>query len=92
MSNALCCEETHRLYEDRHFVLATGISLIIYLIAWTPYSIVALAQVLSDSFSLYNPWIMTTCALLVKLSMITNPIIYIIILKNREMTLIISNE
>lgn len=71
----------HRLLEDRRFILATGISVVIYMIAWTPYSVVALAQVFGDQFSLYNPWLMTTCALLAKLSMITNPIIYGIILK-----------
>lgn len=90
-SNIVCWKETQRLrrlYEDRHFVLATGISLIIYLIAWTPYSIVTLAQVFGDHFFSNNPWIMTTCALLAKLSMITNPIIYTIILKNRQMILI----
>jgi hypothetical protein len=77
-------QRLHRLYEDRRFVLATGISLIIYLIAWTLYSLVALAQVFGDSFSLYNPWLMTTCALITKLAMIINPIIYTTILKSRE--------
>lgn len=76
----------HRLQEDRRFVLATGISVIIYIIAWTPYSAVALAQVFGDRFSPNNPWIMTTCAVLAKLSMITNPIIYIIILKGHDKT------
>lgn len=75
----------HRLYEDRRFVVATGISIVIYIIAWTPYSVVALAQVFGDQFSIYNPWLMTTCALLAKLSMITNPIIYTIILKSHDM-------
>ncbi|CAF1124695.1 unnamed protein product [Rotaria sordida] len=74
-----------RLHEDRRFVLATSISVIIYMIAWAPYSIVALAQVFGDQFSLYNPWLMTTCAVLAKLSMITNPIIYGILLKGRIM-------
>jgi len=73
-----------RLYEDRRFVLATGISVIVYIIAWTPYSVVALAQVFGDQLSLYYPWLMTTCAILAKLSMITNPIIYIIILKGYD--------
>ncbi|CAF4307710.1 unnamed protein product [Rotaria sp. Silwood2] len=85
VSNALCEKETrrlHRLHDDRRFVLATGISVIIYIIAWTPYSVVALAQVFGDQFSLYNPWLMTTCAVLAKLSMITNPIIYGIMLKS----------
>jgi hypothetical protein len=89
MTDALYDKETqrlHRLYEDRRFVVATGISVVIYLIAWTPYSIVALAQVFGDQFSLYNPWIMTTCAVLAKLSMITNPIIYTIILRGRSMS------
>jgi hypothetical protein len=71
----------HRLQEDHRFVLATDISLVIYMTAWTPYSVVALAQVFGDQFSLYNPWLMTTCAVLAKLSMITNPIIYTTILK-----------
>jgi len=73
-----------RLHEDRRFVLATGISVIIYIIAWTPYSVVALAQVFGDQLSIYNPWLMTTCALLAKFSMITNPIIYTTILKGRQ--------
>ncbi len=81
----------HRLHEDRRFVLATGISVIIYIIAWTPYSVVALAQVFGDQFSLYYPWLMTTCAVLAKLSMITNPIIYIIILKGYDKTKITLN-
>lgn len=84
VSDTLYEKEIRRLYrlnEDRRFVLATGISVVIYLIAWTPYSVVALAQVFGDQFSLYNPWLMTTCAVLAKLSMITNPIIYGIILK-----------
>jgi hypothetical protein len=76
----------HRLLEDHRFVVATAISVIIYMIAWTPYSIVALAQLFGDQFSLYHPWLMTTCALLAKLSMITNPIIYIIILRGHDMT------
>jgi len=76
----------HRLQEDRRFVLATGISVIIYIIAWTPYSVVALAQVFGARFSLHTPWLMTTCALIAKLSMITNPIIYIIILRGHTAT------
>jgi hypothetical protein len=76
----------HRLLEDHRFVLATGISVIIYIIAWTPYSVVALAQVFGARFSLHTPWLMTTCALLAKLSMIINPIIYIIILRGHTTT------
>ena len=90
VSDALYDKETrrlHRLNEDRRFVIATGTSVIIYLIAWTPYSIVALAQVFGDQFSVYNPWLMTTCALLAKLSMITNPVIYTMILKSRNKAL-----
>jgi hypothetical protein len=74
----------HRLHDDRCFVVATGISVIVYLIAWTPYSIVAIAQVFGDQFSLHNPWLMTTCAVLAKLSMITNPIVYTIILQSQN--------
>ncbi|CAF1548230.1 unnamed protein product [Adineta steineri] len=74
----------HRLHEDRRFVVATAISVVIYIIAWTPYSIVAVAQVFGDRFFLYNPWIMTTCAVLAKLSMITNPVIYVMILKGHD--------
>ncbi|CAF0934956.1 unnamed protein product [Rotaria sp. Silwood1] len=88
ISDTLYEKETrrlHRLHEDRRFVLATGISVIIYIIAWTPYSVVALAQVFGDQFSLYNPWLMTTCAVLAKLSMIINPIIYGVILKGHIM-------
>ncbi|UJR27346.1 hypothetical protein I4U23_008639 [Adineta vaga] len=77
-------QRLQRLHEDRRFVVATGISVIIYIVAWTPYSIVALAQVFGDRFSLYNPWLMTTCAFLAKLSMITNPIIYTMILKSHD--------
>ena len=80
-----------RLNEDRRFVIATGISVVFYLIAWTPYSVVALAQVFGDQYFLYNPWIMTTCAVLAKLSMITNPIIYTIILKSHDTAKITSN-
>lgn len=76
----------HRLQEDRQFVLATGISIVIYIIAWTPYSIVALTQLFGDQFTIKHPWLMTTCALLAKLSMVTNPIIYILILKGYSMT------
>ena len=76
------------LNQDRRFVLATSISVLIYLIAWSPYSIVALAQVFGDLFSLYNPWLMTTWALLAKLSMISNPIIYTILLRTREMPIV----
>lgn len=73
-----------RLLEDRRFVLATAISVLIYMVAWTPYSIVALAQVFGDRLTLYNPWLMTTCALLAKISMILNPIIYSILLRGRR--------
>lgn len=72
-----------RLLEDRRFVRATAISVLIYMIAWTPYSVVALAQVFGDRLTLYNPWLMTSCALLAKTSMITNPIIYSLILRSR---------
>ncbi|CAF4414622.1 unnamed protein product [Adineta steineri] len=44
----------------------------------------AVAQVFGDRFFLYNPWIMTTCAVLAKLSMITNPVIYVMILKGHD--------
>ncbi|CAF1042214.1 unnamed protein product [Adineta ricciae] len=77
----------HRLHEDHRFVVATGVSVVIYIIAWTPYSVVALAQVFGDQFSIYNPWLMTTCALLAKLSMIVNPIIYTMILKSHDMVI-----
>ncbi|CAF3410217.1 unnamed protein product [Rotaria sp. Silwood1] len=85
-------QRLHRLYEDRRFVIATGRSLIIYLIGWTPYSIVALDQVFGDNFSLYHPWVMTICALLAKFSIIVNPIIYTIILKSQEVTVVTSQE
>lgn len=85
-------QRLHRLYEDRRFVVATAQSVVIYLIAWTPYSIVALAQVFGDHISLYNPWIMTTCALLAKLSMIVNPVIYTVILKTQEIIVLTSHE
>ena len=74
------------LQEDRRFVVATGISVIVYCIAWTPYSVVAITQVFGEQFSLYNPWLMTTCAVLAKLAMITNPIIYTIILESHAET------
>ena len=73
-----------RLLEDRRFVFATAISVLIYMIAWIPYSIIALAQVFGDRLTLYNPWLMTTCALLAKVAMIFNPIIYSIILRGRS--------
>ncbi|CAF2106566.1 unnamed protein product [Rotaria magnacalcarata] len=79
-------QRQHHLYADCRFVIATERSLIIYLITWTPYSVVALTQVFRDRFSLHNPWIMTTCALFAKLSTITNPIIYTIILKSQELS------
>ncbi|CAF4135661.1 unnamed protein product [Rotaria magnacalcarata] len=73
--------KARRSHEDQRFVLATGINVFVYIIAWTPYSIVALAQVFGDQFPLYNPWLTKIGAVLVKLSMITNPIVYGIILK-----------
>ena len=76
------------LQQDRRFVVATGISIVVYCIAWTPYSVVAITQVLGERFSIYNPWLMTTCAVLAKLAMITNPIIYTIILESRAETII----
>jgi hypothetical protein len=90
ISDKLFDKETrrlNRLHEDRRFVVATGISVIIYMIAWTPYSAVALAQVFGDQFSVHNPWIMTTCAVLAKISMITNPVIYIMLLEGQHMVL-----
>jgi hypothetical protein len=88
VSNKLYDQESrhlHRLYEDRRFVVATRMSMVIYLIAWTPYSVTALAQLFGDYYYyIYNPWMMTTCSLLAKLSMIINPVIYMIILKGRE--------
>ncbi|CAF0919977.1 unnamed protein product [Adineta steineri] len=95
ISNTFSDEIKQRLqhfYDDQRFVIATRISVIIYLIAWTPYSIIALSQVFGVSFSLYKPWVMTLCALLAKLSMIINPIIYTFILKNREMPAMITIE
>ena len=75
------------LQQDRRFVIATGFSIFIYLFAWTPYNVLALAQVFGNSLSPRNRWLMTTAALLAKLSMITNPIIYSILLKPREVSL-----
>ena len=72
------------LHEDRRFVVATGICVMIYLVAWTPYSCVAISQVLGNDFFSRNLWMMTTCALLAKMSMITNPIIYTILLKGGD--------
>lgn len=74
----------NRLQEDRRFVFATGISVVIYLIAWTPYSVIALTQLFGHEYSIYHPWLMTTCAVLAKLSMITNPVIYIVVLEGRQ--------
>ena len=74
----------NRLRDDRHFVIATGISVVVYFIAWTPYSLVAIGQVFGDQFSLYHPWLMTTCAVLAKLSMITNPMIFMVTLESRD--------
>ncbi|CAF0937075.1 unnamed protein product [Rotaria sordida] len=85
-------QRLHRLYEDYRFVIATETSLIIYFIAWTPYSIIALVQIFGNNFSLYHPWLMTICALLAKLSMNVNPIIYSIILKNQEVTVVTLHE
>jgi hypothetical protein len=85
ISDTLCNRETQRLYEDHQFVLARGINVVIYLIAWSPYSFVALAQIFVDQFSIYNPWLMTICALLAKLYMMINPIIYTFIRKGREL-------
>ncbi|CAF1312249.1 unnamed protein product [Adineta ricciae] len=90
------CEQTLRrlqhLYEDRRFVIATGVSVVIYLIAWTPYSLIALSQLFGRNFSLREPWIVTACAVIAKLSMISNPVIYTILLKTRETPAIIRNE
>ncbi|CAF4639105.1 unnamed protein product, partial [Rotaria socialis] len=82
VSGTLFEKEARRLHEDQRFVLATGISVFVYIIAWTPYSIVAVVKIFGDQFSLYNPWLMTACAVLAKLSMVTNPIVYGIILKD----------
>lgn len=75
-----------RLHEDRRFVRATGISVIIYLVAWTPYSLMAMGQVFGDQFSLYHPWLMTGCALAAKLSMIANPIVYMVVLESQDVS------
>ncbi|UJR21480.1 hypothetical protein I4U23_024564 [Adineta vaga] len=95
ISKTLCDKSLQRLqhlYEDRRFVIATGVSVVIYLIAWTPYSIVALSQLFGRSFSLYKPWIMTICAFLAKISIMINPTIYTILIRAQETIEILHSE
>ena len=81
-------QRLNRLHEDHRFVLAACISIIVYVTAWVPYSIVALAQVFGNQ---YNPWILTTCAILAKLVIITNPVIFGILLKGNTGVILLSN-
>lgn len=77
-------EEIQRLQclnEDQRFILITEINIFTYLFAWTPYSFVALGQIFGLEIFITNRYLMTTCAILAKLSIIFNPILYTILLK-----------
>ncbi len=81
LSDARLKETTNRLQRlkvDRRYALMTAIISIQYLIAWTPYVSIELLNLTGRStFIQRNPFLPTFCALLAKLSLILNPIIFI---------------
>ena len=86
VSDRFHTEETQRLQylsDDRRFILTTEISIFIYLFAWTPYSLVALGHIFGCDIFTTNPWVMTICPMLAKLSVLFNPMLLTILLQKR---------
>ncbi|CAF1180479.1 unnamed protein product [Didymodactylos carnosus] len=66
-----------RLKADKRFALATLFLVSEYLLSWTPYAILILLELFGISSSSKTPLLMTECALIAKLAMVLNPLIYI---------------
>jgi hypothetical protein len=66
-----------RLKLDRRYALITGIIAAQYFIAWTPYASIEILNIIGRrTFIQQNAVLPTFCALLAKLSLILNPLIF----------------
>lgn len=79
----------NRLKIDQRFALATIGLVSEYLLSWTPYACIALLYLFNIKFIIEQPVFITICAFIAKISMIINPFIYILIIKNNQMKIIL---
>ncbi len=54
-----------------------------YLISWTPYSIIAILQLLNIKFIFQHAFLITLSALVAKISVILTPVVYISIMNHK---------
>ncbi|CAF3803831.1 unnamed protein product [Rotaria sp. Silwood1] len=69
-----------RFRMDYRFLRAIVFLVSSYLIAWTPYSIIAVLQLLDIKFIFQHAFLITLCAFIAKLSVILTPFVYLSIM------------
>ncbi|CAF1542812.1 unnamed protein product, partial [Didymodactylos carnosus] len=74
-------QKLKRLKIDRRFAIATIFFVTQYVLCWAPYATVALFQIFGILLVKKYPIILAACALVAKLSIIANPIVYIFTIK-----------
>jgi hypothetical protein len=72
-----------RFRKDYYFLQASIYLVCSYLISWTPYSIIAILQLLKIKFIFQHMFLITICAFIAKLSVILAPFLYLSIM-NRD--------
>lgn len=73
-----------RLRADYQFLRAIVFLVGSYILAWTPYSIVAVMQLLNVKFIFKHAALITMCALIAKTSVILTPIVYLIVMHSKS--------
>lgn len=72
--------DRRRFRADYRFLRAIIFMVSTYLIAWTPYSIIAILQLLNVKFIFDNAFLITLSAFIAKLSVIVTPMVYLSIM------------
>jgi hypothetical protein len=78
----------NHLQADRRFALATIFLVAEYLLSWTPYACVALLYLFDVTTIIEHPMFVTICAFIAKVSMMINPLIYIVTIKTNQVKVI----
>ncbi|CAF3321373.1 unnamed protein product [Rotaria socialis] len=72
-----------RFRTDYRFLRAIIFLVSSYLIAWTPYSVIAVLQLLNIGFIFDHAFLITLSAFIAKLSVILSPLVYLSIMNNK---------
>lgn len=75
--------DRRRFRIEYRFIQAIIFLVSIYIISWTPYSIIAILQLFHSEFLVQHSFLITICAFVAKLSVIVAPIVYLSIMHFR---------